>query len=195
MQLQTKLAINLANLNLADVQQSQLVIVDMQSKLASVMPKDTLQLAVKNCGILAQAAHLLSVPVVLTEQYPQGLGATLPEITHYLTNNKAISKTAFSAYGEPKFRQQLQRDKTTIILAGMEAHICVLQTALALSKAGKTVYVVEDAVISRNLANKANALVRLRDAGCVVSNTESVLFEWLGDADHEAFKALSKLIK
>ena len=174
---------------------SQLVIIDMQVKLAPAMSKDAMQAVVKNCGMLVQAANLLSVPTILTEQYPQGLGATLPEITQYLTNSKTIAKTAFSAFSEPKFKQQLQRDKPTIILAGMEAHICVLQTALALHHVGKVVFVVEDAIISRTSANKANAIARMRDAGCVIINTESVVFEWLGNANHEAFKAISKLIK
>ena len=174
---------------------SQLVIIDMQVKLAPAMPKDTMQAVVKNCSILAQAANLLSVTTTLTEQYPQGLGETLSEITQHLTVKKAIAKTAFSAFSEPKFKQQLQRDKPTIILAGMEAHICVLQTALALHQVGKVVFVVEDAIISRTSANKANAIARMRDAGCVIINTESVVFEWLGNANHEAFKAISKLIK
>ena len=180
---------------LANQQLSQLVIVDMQVKLASVMPAEALQSVVKNCGVLAQAAQLLAVPTILTEQYPQGLGETLTEIRQHLPNCKPVTKTAFSACGEPKFSQQLHRDKPQIILAGMEAHICVLQTALALLQAGKQVFVAEDAVISRNPANKANALARLRDAGCVISNTESVMFEWLGTASHEAFKAISKLIR
>lgn len=167
----------------------------MQVKLASAMPNDAIQTATKNAGILAQAANLLSVPIIVTEQYPQGLGVTLPDITQHLANPKAIAKTAFSACGEPKFKQQLQRDKPMLVLTGMEAHICLLQTALDLHAAGKQVHVVEDAVISRDPANKANALARLRDAGCVVTNTESVLFEWLSDANHEAFKAISKLIK
>lgn len=174
---------------------SQLVMIDMQVKLASVMPAEALQSVVKNCGVLAQAAHFLAVPTILTEQYPQGLGETIPEIKQHLPNSKPITKTAFSACGEPKFNQQLHRDKPQIILAGMEAHICVLQTALTLLQAGKQVFVLEDAIISRCSANKANALARLRDAGCVISNTESVVFEWLGDASHEAFKAISKLIR
>lgn len=167
----------------------------MQVKLAPAMPKDAMQTAIKNGGILAQAANLLSVPIIVTEQYPQGLGVTLPDITQHLANLKAIPKTAFSACGEPKFKQQLQRDKPMLVLTGMEAHICLLQTALDLHAAGKQVFVVEDAVISRDPANKANALARLRDAGCIVTNTESVLFEWLSDANHEAFKVISKLIK
>lgn len=180
---------------LANQQLSQLVIVDMQVKLASVMTTEALQGVVKNCGVLVQAAHLLAVPTILTEQYPQGLGETLSEIRQHLPNCKPVTKTAFSACGEPRFSQQLHRDNPQIILAGMEAHVCVLQTALALLQAGKQVFVAEDAVISRNPANKANALARLRDAGCVISNTESVVFEWLGNANHEAFRAISKLIK
>ena len=180
---------------LASQQLSQLVIIDMQVKLASVMPAEALQGVVRNCSVLVQAAHLLAVPTILTEQYPQGLGETLSEIRQHLPNCKPVTKAAFSACGEPRFSQQLHRDNPQIILAGMEAHICVLQTALALLQAGKQVFVAEDAVISRNPANKANSLARLRDAGCVISNTESVVFEWLGNANHEAFKAVSKLIR
>ncbi len=182
---------------------SQLVMIDMQVRLASVMSAEALQSVVKNCGILAQAAHFLAVPTILTEQYPQGLGESLPEIKQHLADSKFITKTTFSACGEPKFNQQLHRDKSQIVLAGMEAHICVLQTALDLvkltisgdNKLFKQVFVVEDAIISRNPANKANAIARMRDAGCVISNTESIVFEWLGNANHDAFKAVSKLIR
>jgi len=174
---------------------SQLVIVDMQLKLSSAMPAAAMQKAAKNCGVLVQAANMLTIPTIVVEQYPQGLGETIPEVTQHLVNTKAIAKTAFSACGEPQFMQKLHRDKPQIILAGMEAHICVLQTALNLMDQGKQVFVVEDAIISRNENNKANAINRLLIAGCVVTNTESVLFEWLGDAKHEAAKAISKLIK
>ena len=156
---------------------SQLVVIDMQVKLANAMPSEVLRGVVKNCGILAQTANLLAVTTIVTEQYPQGLGETLPEIKQHLVNNKLIAKTAFSAYSEPKFNQQLQRDKSQIILVGMEAHVCVLQTALALHRAGKQVFVLEDAIISRNPANKANAIARMREAGCVIGNTESIVFE------------------
>jgi isochorismate hydrolase len=174
---------------------SQLVIIDMQVKLATVMSSEALQSAVKNCGILAQASQLLALPIIVTEQYPQGLGETLPEIKLHLSNIKPIAKMTFSACGEPKFNQQLQRENSQIILAGMEAHICVLQTALNLLQANKQVFVVEDAIISRNAINKANAIARMRDAGCVITNTESVVFEWLCNANHDAFKAISKLIR
>ncbi len=182
-------------LQIANVSASQLVMIDMQTKLSTAMPADAMQKVVKNCAILAQAANLLQVPIIATEQYPQGLGGTLPEISQHFGNKKPIEKTAFSASGDAKFKQLLHRDKLQIVLAGMEAHICVLQTALDLVAQSKQVFVVEDAVTSRDAANKANALARLRDAGCVITNTESVLFEWLGDANHEAFKTLSKFIR
>ena len=174
---------------------SQLVLIDMQVKLASAMLAEALQSVVKNTAILVQTAQLLQVPILVTEQYPQGLGEILPEIKQFLPSNKPIAKTAFSACSEPKFNQLLHRDNSQIVLAGMEAHVCVLQTALALLQVGKTVFVVEDAILSRNPANKANALARLRDAGCVITNTESVLFEFVSNANHEAFKAICKLIK
>ena len=174
---------------------SQLVIIDMQTRLISAMQADAMQLVIKNCGILAQAASLLNVPVIVTEQYPQGLGETLPQIKQYMGACKPIAKTAFSATGEPKFNQQLHRDQPQIIIAGMESHVCVLQTALDLIKAKKQVFVVEDAIISRNASNKSNAIARMRDAGCIVTNTESVVFEWLGNAQHASFKAISALIR
>lgn len=184
----------MANLK-ATVDQSQLVVIDVQTKLCGVMAADDMQAVVKNTAILLQAANLLQVPVIATEQYPQALGETMPEIAQHFSAVKSIAKTAFSACAEPKFRAQCQRDKSHMILVGLETHICVLQTALDLVAQGKQVFVVEDAIISRNAANKRNAIARLVSAGCVVTNTESVLFEWLGNAKHEAFKEISKLIK
>jgi len=96
---------------------------------------------------------------------------------------------------EPKFSRQLTRDHAQVALAGMEAHICVLQTALDLIAIGKQVFVVEDAIISRSPTNKANAIARMRSAGCIITNTESLVFEWLGVAQGDAFKAISKLIR
>jgi isochorismate hydrolase len=174
---------------------SQLVIIDLQTKLVGAMQADAMPLVIKNCGILAQAASLLNVPVIVTEQYPQGLGETLAEIKQYVDASKPIIKSAFSAASEPKFNQKLHRDQSQIILSGMESHICVLQTALDLIKANKQVFVVEDAVISRSASNKANAIGRMRDAGCIITNTESVVFEWLGNAQHHAFKVISQLVR
>ena len=182
------------SLLIADKDQSQLVIVDVQTKLAGVMP-DAASSVIKHCAILLQASSLLEIPQLYTEQYPKGLGNTVPELSAYLTHNKAVEKTTFSCCAEPRFGSRLFSDRNHVVLAGMEAHICVLQTALDLQAQGKTVFVVEDAVVSRNPQNKANALNRLRQAGVVITNTESVVFEWLGKAEGDAFKKISQLVR
>lgn len=180
---------------LASADNSQLAIIDVQAKLCNAMTEADMQTVVKNCSTLIQAAKMLDIPVAVTEQYPEKLGDTTPTLAQYLGNVKPIAKTAFNACAEPKFKAQLQRDKSHIILAGLEAHICVLQTALDLIGKGKSVFVVQDAIISRNPENKCNALARLAAAGCIITNTESVVFEWLGNANHPVFKEASKLIK
>lgn len=179
---------------IADANQSQLVIVDVQTKLASVMPSDILSV-IKNCATLIQAANLLEIPLIYTEQYPKGLGNTVSELSPYLTNKEAVEKTAFSCCDAPAFKRQLSSDRGYVIVAGMEAHICVVQTALDLQAQGKRVFVVEDAIISRKPENKLNAVNRLRQAGIIVTNTESVVFEWLKVAEGDAFKKISQLVR
>lgn len=178
----------------ADRNQSQLVIIDMQTKLSNVMT-DRIADVLKNCAILLQSAALLEIPTIFTEQYPKGLGSTLPELSQYMGGKKAVEKTAFSCCGEPAFNRQLLGDHQQVILAGMEAHICVLQTALDLLAQGKAVFVLEDAVISRDSENKRNSLNRMREAGVIISNTESLVFEWLGVAEGDAFKKISQLVR
>lgn len=190
---------------IAKVTLSQLVVIDMQTRLAGIMPSNEMQAVVKNCSILLQAAKLLEVPAIVTEQYPQGLGVTVLELSALLDGKNPIEKITFSCAGEPKFNAKLTSDKSQVFLAGMETHICVLQTALGLlqsdnklqgaSKKSHQVFIAEDAVISRNANNKVNALARLRDAGCIISNTESIVFEWLGVAKGDAFKQISRLIR
>lgn len=173
---------------------SQLVIIDMQEKLASVMEANAMQAVIKNCNILLQAAKFLEIPSIFTEQYPKGLGKTCSQLS--TDDIQVVEKTAFSCCDEPTFNRKLTSDKPQIVLAGMETHICILQTALALHTQGRhQVFVAEDAVISRSPENKANALHRLRSAGIIVSNTESIVFEWLGKAEGEAFKQISRLIR
>jgi nicotinamidase-related amidase len=173
---------------------SQLVIIDMQAKLASAMPEEAMQQVIKNANVLLQAAKLLEIPTILTEQYPKGLGKTCSQLA--TDSIQAVEKTAFSCCDEPTFNRKLTSDRPQIVLAGMEAHICVLQTALALHAEGRhQVFVAEDTVISRDPANQANALQRLRSAGIIISNMESIVFEWLGKAEGDAFKQISKLIR
>ena len=174
---------------------SQLAIVDVQEKLCGVMESAALAAVVKNCGILLQAAQLLEIPALHTEQYPKGLGPTVTDFQSWLTPETAIAKTCFSCSDEPAFTARLHRDRPQMVLAGMEAHICILQTALQLQTSGKQVFVVEDAIISRRETNKQNALSRLRHAGVIVTNTESVVFEWLKAAEGDAFKQISKLVR
>lgn len=180
---------------LAKLDNCQLVVIDMQTKLSTAMPADAMAAVVKQTQMMLQGAQLLAMPTLITEQYPQGLGHTLAELKTLVSDANVIEKTAFSACGEPKFNAKLSRDKSQVVLLGMEAHICVLQTALDLQAHHKQVLVLEDAIISRTPANKANAIARMREAGCIITNTESVLFECLGNAQHEAFKAIAKLIR
>jgi len=178
---------------LADAALSQLVIVDIQQRLSQVMDPGELQILTRNCSILLESARLLAVPVIFTEQYPKGLGATLAELSPWLDQGAAIEKICFSCCENQHFSEAQTRPQ--VVLAGMEAHICILQTAMQLHAQGKEVFVVEDAVTSRTPANKANALQRLRHAGVTVSNTESVVFEWLKVAEGDAFKQISKLVR
>ena len=174
---------------------SQLVIIDVQSKLASTMVPEAMQSMIKNCTMLVSAAKLLEVPVLVTEQYAKGLGHSVAELLAVLPKVQAVDKLNFSCMGEVKFSRQLTRDRSQMVLVGMEAHICVLQTALDMLVAGKQVLVAEDAIISRNPIYKENAIARMREAGCMISNTESIMFEWLSKAEGDAFKAISQLIR
>ncbi len=131
----------------------------------------------------------------LMEQYPKGLGKTLQNLTQWLGDKPRIEKTTFSSCDEPKFCRQLTSDRPQVVLVGMEAHICILQTALALQAMGRIVFVAEDAVLSRNSSHKANALDRLRQAGIVVSNTESIVGEGVVASEGEAVKQISRLIR
>ena len=180
---------------IANAEKSQLVIIDMQEKLSAAMPQEVLNKVVKRVELLVTASHGLDIPYICTEQYPKGLGKTLPKMQSLLTQAKYVEKTAFDCTADPIFSRYLVRTRPQIFLMGMETHICVLQTALSLIGKGKEVFVIEDAIISRNILNKQNALGRLRQAGCIVTNTESVIFEWIKSADHDLFKTLAPLIK
>jgi len=176
---------------------SQLLIIDIQERLCSTMSDKVLKQVIKNTNILIEAAGKLDIPVIRTEQYPKGLGPTHADIRGHDTNEHAVyEKTCFSGCGATGMETHLRdMHRPQVIMTGMEAHICVLQTAMELHALGKQVFVVEDAVISRSKHNFRNAITRLRQAGITVTNTESVLFEWLRDASNPQFKELSKLIR
>ena len=179
---------------LARAADSILVIVDVQERLAAAMEAPALAGMKKNAGILIQAAAALGIPVLATEQYPKGLGRTVDEVAERIP--QTIEKTCFSCAGAESFSGELRRaGRAQIVLAGMEAHVCVLQSALDLHTMGFEVFVVADACCSRRAENHRNAMERMRAAGVTVTNTESTVFEWLRDARHEQFKAVSALVR
>lgn len=185
-------------LELCSADQAQLLIIDVQERLCAAMPTPCLSVLNNNLQRLTQAAQQLGVPIVASEQYPKGLGKTVPEVAAgFPSDHLLFEKTHFSCCAEPGFGEHLvpAEQRPQIVMAGIEAHICVLQTAASLQSWGYRVFVLADAVCSRNPANKDNALQRLIQAGIQVSNTESVVFEWLGSARHEQFKTLSLLFR
>jgi nicotinamidase-related amidase len=187
----------MSSAHLCSPETSRLVIVDLQIRLSAAMPEIDRAAMVQNTDILLQAATALEVPVVCTEQYPRGLGSTVPTIVNRLPKTALrLEKTSFSCGDADGFLNALNFPRRAqVILVGQEAHVCVLQTAFDLTARGYRVFVVEDAVCSRSAAHRRNALSRLRDGGIVITNVESVLFEWLRDAAHPQFKTLSALIR
>lgn len=182
---------------LAKAGQSQLLIIDIQERLASVMPAGILDNVLRNSKILIKAANQLDIPVVRTEQYPQGLGPTHAELLAVSDDKTTVlEKTCFSSCGASGIEPLLSDSaREQWIITGMESHICVLQTCMELLEQNKTVVIVEDGVCSRTKTNFKNALARMRNAGAIIANTESVLFEWLRNASHPQFKELSRLIR
>ena len=170
-----------------------LLVIDIQERLMPVI--DQQEQIFKNANCLIKGAEILNIPVVVTEQYPKGLGNTCTEIE--LPELPAIfEKTCFSCMQSEQVLQQLeQAERKSLIICGVEAHICVLKTALDALKSGFEVHVVADAVSSRTQENKQIALERLRQSGVFIVSTEMALFQLIDEAGTEQFKAISKLIK
>ncbi len=173
-----------------------LVVIDVQEKLCLAMDEAVLKQLVKNCGILLDAAAELAVPVLVTEQYVKGLGATVPELQGKSATASRFEKMAFSCCGSSEFVDALKATgRTQVIITGMETHVCVLQTVIELLEAGLTVHIVADAVMSRTKKNWRTSLQSMTAAGAVPTSTESVLFQLLKVAGTEEFKKLSKLVR
>jgi len=165
--------------------------VDIQQRLVpAIHDGDTM---VTRTLRLAEAATLLGVPVRATEQYPAGLGPTVPALAAY--PQAVLPKTTFAATGDPGFASLLPAGVSEIVIAGCEAHVCVLQTALELLGVGHHVVLVADAIGSRDPADKAAAIERARRQGVEIVTSEMVLFEWLRDAKHPHFREVQKLLK
>ncbi len=171
-----------------------LVVVDVQGKLARLMhDKDTL---FKNIQILIQAVKILEIPILWCQQVPSALGPTVAEIAELLTGIEPIDKAGFSCCGQPDFDNKLKGlGCKQVVLCGIEAHVCVYQTAVDLVKRGYEVDVISDAVSSRTLENKNVGLERIAAGGGNISSTEMALFELLRTAEHPQLKEIAKLVK
>jgi len=176
---------------------SHLLLIDMQERFLPVIPSmaDEQPLG-RACRQLLAGAALLGVETTITEQYPKGLGATLPSLIAAAPTAPRLAKMHFSAWDDPAIRAHLGRgQRDQIVLCGVEAHVCVLHTATDLLAAGKTVVVAGDAVASRSDLHRALALEALRDLGALVIPAESILMRWQRLAGTPTFKAISSLIK
>jgi nicotinamidase-related amidase len=173
-----------------------LVVVDIQEKLLPpIFQKEQL---VRNSQLLIRAANILKIPALVSTQYAKGLGSTVPEIASLLNGIDAIDKTLFSCFGSEAFCAQLKRlpgHRNTLLLCGMECHICVMQTALAALREGYIVHVASDAVSSRAEWNWKIGLDRMRAAGCVISSTEMMIYELMRASSTAAFKELLPHLK
>ena len=176
-----------------------LVVIDVQERLASAMPTAAFDELVRNALRLLAAAGRMSLPVALSEQYPTGLGRTVPVLREAVARLSPpalfIEKQAFSLADEPLFQRFLGTGPKTLVVLGMEAHVCVFQTVRALCERGFSVHVPVDAVTSRAEANRAIGLALCERAGAVPTSTETILFDLLERAGTDDFKALSKLVK
>jgi len=171
-----------------------LVMVDFQGRLAEIV--DRSDLVVRNALRLVNGCQALALPILPTVQVPEKLGPILPELADALNGVEPISKTSFSALREPGFLVALdETNRKQVILTGIEAHVCVLQTGLDLLDAGYLVHVLSDGIFSRTAENHNLALQRLHDAGATVSSVEMVLFELIRTSKHPAFRTISKLVK
>ena len=167
-----------------------LVVIDIQERLARVVPG--CEGVVERTVRLARAAEMLGVRRVLTEQYPKGLGPSLPSVAACMP--PAVEKLAFSAAGCGCLAVEPGGGIESVVLAGLETHVCILQTALDLLARGLVVFVVVDAVASRCAIDHETALRRLECSGAVVTTSEALLFEWCHGADHERFREVRGLI-
>ncbi len=179
-----------------EAEQCALVVVDIQEKLLPpIFQKEQL---VRNAQLLIRAAGILKIPALVSTQYAKGLGGTVPEVASLLSGTEAVDKTLFSCFGSDVFCSLLKRlpgQRTTLLLCGMESHICVTQTALAALREGYLVHVASDAVSSRAEWNWKVGLDRMRAAGAVISSTEMMIYELMRSSSSAAFKELLPHLK
>ncbi len=180
-------------MNVLEKDNSLLLIIDIQEKLVRALDKDVI---VKNSEKIVKAANILNIPVVITQQYPKGLGETIPEIKNNLGTSSFIDKTSFNACLEEGFLDLLKLyGKKQIVICGIETHICVHQTAAALINEGYEVYVAKDVCASRRKYEFKQGIDIMQQNGAKISCLEIILFEWLKTAKNPDFKEIQALIK
>ena len=181
--------------NTLDAKQTVLVVCDLQGAFRPAI--DEIDRIAKRSAVVVEAAKLLGLPVLVTEQVPEKLGGTVEEIRAALPPGAmAFGKTAFSCYGSQPFRDQLtQLDRRQVLLCGIESHVCMNQTAHDLLAAGYQVHLLTDCTSSRTAANRELGISKMIGSGAVPSSSEMALFELMRDAKHDHFRAVQKLIK
>ncbi len=180
--------------NILNIEDSLLLIIDVQERLVSALDKDVV---VRRASTLVNAAKILNIPTIVTQQYSKGLGKTVENITQNLSHDsKIFEKTAFSALQEPEISKTIKNyNKKQIIISGIETHVCVHQTVADLLSEGYEVHVVKDACASRNKYEFKQGIDRIQENGAKITCLEIVLFEWIKDAKHPNFKEIQALIK
>ena len=174
-----------------EAEQCALVVIDIQEKL--LPPIFQREQLVRNAQLLIRAAGILKIPALVSTQYAKGLGGTVPEVASLLPETDPIDKTLFSCFGSDVFCsviKQVPGQRNTLLLCGMESHICVTQTALGALREGYLVHVASDAVSSRTKWNWKIGLERMRSAGAVISSTEMMIYELMRSSSSAAFKEL-----
>ncbi len=184
----------MAGSSFVSVENSVLIIIDVQEKLWRVIyEKEKL---LDNLQRLIKGVQVLGIPIVMTEQYPQGLGKTLPEITALLPGLRPVEKLSFSCCGDTNFLNELKKlNRNQALIAGIESHVCVYQTAVDLLASGYLVEAVTDCISSRTQENLELGIHRMEAAGAKPTSVEMILFELLKAAGSEQFRAISKIVK
>jgi nicotinamidase-related amidase len=179
---------------LIDKAKSALLVVDIQDKLAPLQyARESME---ANVALLLKGAAALDVPVLVSEQYPKGLGHTVSGLTGLFRDDVVIAKTAFSCARDGIWKKRFDAlGRAQAVICGIEAHVCVLQTAMELKAVGTEVFVAADAVTSRTQANRDLGIARMRENGIQIVSAEMVLFEWMGEAGTPEFKTVSALLK
>jgi len=173
---------------------SVLLVIDVQGKLSRMVHQE--EKVIDNIQRLIKGMKIFDIPIIVTEQYPEGLGTTISEIAGLLPDTKRLPKISFSCCGDSNILQELKAlDRKQVLVSGIESHVCVYQTVVDLVKFGYLVYVVTDAVSSRTEENRRIAFYLMDKAGATLTSTETVLFELLKIARGDKFKAINRIVK